>query len=218
MPNGNIEKMSRSLLVIAIIVLHANVVLTNSTIPTIPADGLTCEFLQESLCRNAGYNVTATPNARGHETQNEASHEMASFMPLWTGETVCSNAIVHFLCSFYFPFCYKQGDNDATLMPCRNLCEAVRTGCEEEINNNTGSEWPAFLNCNEFPNFGEEILCFGPFDPSSLTIPGGELSTSEPATSPSPNPTTAHSQPFAPSLAVVITSLLLSPTVALSLT
>ena len=219
MPSGNIyEKMSRSLPVIVIIVLHANVVISNSTtILPIPADGLTCEFLQQSLCRNAGYNATATPNARGHETQDEASDEMAGFMPLWTGETVCSNAIVHLLCSFYFPFCDKQGDDDTTLKPCRNLCEAARTGCEDEIKKNTGLEWPTFLNCNEFPNFGEETLCFGPSDPSALTILSGELSTSAPATSPSQNPTTAHSQTFAPSLAVVITSLLLSPTVALSL-
>lgn len=178
---------------------------STSTVLPVPEDKLTCMYLQQPLCRNAGYNATAFPNSRQQETQDEASSEMADFFQLWTGETPCSNAIVHFLCSFYFPFCGlgRQGEN-TTLQPCRSLCEESRSGCEDYIEKHAGLQWPPFLDCN---NFAED-LCFGPPDPSKLTIPGGELSTTAPAST-VPVTVTEHSYIPTPSLVLVTSTLLL---------
>ena len=171
---------------------------STSTVLPLPEDKLTCEYLQQPLCRNAGYNATAFPNSRQHATQDEASSEMAHFSQLWTGDIACSNAIVHLLCSFYFPFCGpgEQGEN-TTLHPCRSLCEEARSGCEDYIQEHAGHGWPEFLDCSTFSN----NLCFGPPDPSELTIPDGELSTTTPVST----FTTAagHSHVVAPSLLII---------------
>lgn len=177
---------------------------STSTVFPLPEDKLTCSYLQQPLCRNAGYNATAFPNSRQHATQDEASSEMAHFSQLWTGDIACSNAIVHLLCSFYFPFCGpgEQGEN-TTLHPCRSLCEEARSGCEDDIEKHTGYGWPKFLDCSTFSS----DLCFGPPDPSELAIPDGELSTTIPVST----FTTAegHSHILAPSLLVIPSILLL---------
>lgn len=192
---------------IAVLYLLFAVVSSNSTstVFPVPAEKLTCMYLQQPLCRNAGYNATAFPNSRQHETQDEASSEMADFSQLWTGETPCSNAIVHLLCSFYFPFCGlgEQGEN-TTLQPCRSLCEEARSGCEEYIEKHAGLRWPTFLDCSIFA----EDLCFGPPDPSVLTIPGGELSTTAPASTVVAF-TTERSYMLTPSLTLITSNLLL---------
>lgn len=183
-----------------------------STVLPLPSDKLTCEYLQQPLCRNTGYNQTAFPNTREHETQDEASSEMADFSRLWTGNIPCSNAIVHLLCSFYFPFCGPQGEQgkNITLQPCRNLCEVARSGCEDIIEEATELGWPTFLDCNKFPAREDaDPPCFGPPDPSVLAIPDGELNT----TTPTPTPTlqsTAHSQILPPSLTLTSTFILIS--------
>lgn len=174
---------------------------STSTVLPVPEDRLTCAYLQQPLCRNAGYNATAFPNSRQHVTQDEASSEMAHFSQLWTGDIACSNAIVHLLCSFYFPFCGpgQQGEN-TTLRPCRSLCEEARSGCEDHIEKNTGYGWPEFLDCSTFSN----DLCFGPPDPSTLAIPDGELNTATPASTVLFTTAAGPSHTLAPSLVILL--------------
>ena len=159
---------------IVFLVTLATSVTSNSTatVLPLPTDNLKCSYVNQPLCRDTGYNQTAFPNLRMHETQDEAEKEMADFARLWTEGTPCSNAIAHFLCSFYFPFCGKVGETEenTTILPCRNLCEAARVGCEQIVDENTAVGWPPFLECENFPE-RNSTLCFGPEDPSNLVFP-----------------------------------------------
>ena len=158
----------------------ATAVTSNSTatVLPLPSEKLVCSYLELPLCRNTGYNMTAFPNLRQHETQDEAEKEMQDFSRLWTDGAPCSNAIAHFLCSFYFPFCGRIGDTkeNTTIKPCRNLCEAVRNGCEKIVNENTADGWPQFLKCENFPQQNSAV-CFGPEDPSNLVFPQTTVTT-----------------------------------------
>ena len=182
---------------------------TSNLLP-LPSDRLTCTYLQHPLCRNTGYNQTAFPNSREHATQDEAAAEMADFAPLWNRDTPCSNAIVHLLCAFYFPFCGSTGKDNITLKPCRSLCEEARAGCESVIEQNSaGGQWPWFLNCSWFPDREEDSeICFGPPDPSILDLPD-ETSASTPSSNPSVVPmTTDNSSESTPRIIAASTAIM----------
>lgn len=186
---------SLALLCVAFSVAHS---LSELTPPEIQ---LTCQPLEQPLCRNVGYMNTSLPNSREHQSQNEAAREMADFEVLWVDDRTmpCSGAVVHFLCSFYFPFCGPgPHGQDAALRPCRDLCEEVRSGCSS-LFAEQGVSWPLFLNCSTFP---EKPLCFGPADPASLTVPDGELRVASPSPSTLPEPT-SRCPPLTRSLSTV---------------
>ena len=132
-----------------------------------------CEPLASVVCTqtNVGYSSTFVPNPRGHESQMEADGEIIDFVRLI--ETRCSSALYHFLCSYYFPFCFNVDNHATRLKICRSFCEFVRPACEPTINA-FGYPWPIFLNCS-LSDFTDEQPCFGPADPSNLAIPTIQL-------------------------------------------
>ncbi len=134
----------------------------------------TCELIDYTTvhyCKALDqYNMTYLPNARGHTSQFEAFSELATF-----GNAIlsnCSGAILDFLCSYYVPLCFDNGQV-VQLLPCSNLCEEVYNGCNDDLMNNGGlvTSWPEHLNCSLFPSYGSQVSCFGPSDPSQLVIP-----------------------------------------------
>ena len=214
-PHGSMFWSAILLLTLTAAAVRAN---STATVLPVPSEKLVCSFLKQPLCRMAGYNQTAFPNQRQHETQEEATGEMADFSKLWTEGSSCSNAIVYFLCSYYFPFCvnvYGSKEERTTVPPCRNLCEAARSGCENVIEENTEVGWPTFLECSKFPEVGPSEgssgLCFGPPDPSVLPSLTGELITEAPTT-PSESPTTPVSGSTSPSqkTSIIISMLFVS--------
>ena len=66
----------------------------------------------------------------------------------------CSKQLKFFLCTMYVPVCTVL---PKAIPPCRSLCIQARTGCET-LMNKFGFEWPASLNCDQFPTEG---LCVG---------------------------------------------------------
>ena len=142
-------------------------------VSTLPPPG-TCQTITAvNMCINIGWNASF-PNFREHQTQSDANEEISSFYPLV--RTRCSNAIAHFLCSVYAPVCISSlpDGTEVTLKPCRNLCTYVRTPCEPIMNQN-GFEWPAHLDCNNFPVNGssssKEDLCLDIPNLSTVDIP-----------------------------------------------
>ena len=126
-----------------------------------------CEPMTVDYCQDVRMVKSVyLPNARGHDNQTQALEEFDDYLELIT-KSACSNGLYHFLCSFYFPLCYtNQQDNTPVMVkPCRSLCEYVRTPCEAVLRNNNFS-WPVFLNCS-LDYFGEGDTCFGPADPST---------------------------------------------------
>ena len=110
------------------------------------------------------YENGSFPNLRNHTDQNEAAQELLSFTPII--QRVCSNAVVHFLCSFYAPFCQFG----IRVRPCRELCAYVRSTCELPLTE-LGLEWPPFLECDEFLPDATTDLDFCPPNFTLLQIP-----------------------------------------------
>ena len=131
----------------------------------------TCSLMMANqTCGAVGWNTVHFPNFRNQETQAEAENELREYYPLIN--TNCSNCIVHFLCSVYFPFCDPNYPY-FRLPPCKELCDCVYNGCNDDLQA-YGFSWPEYLDCNnadKFPPNSTSGLIFCPTDVDSLTIP-----------------------------------------------
>ena len=136
-----------------------------------------CELIDFTVvhyCKALGsYNMTSFPNAKEHETQDEAFEELNDFGNLI--QTNCSGGILNFLCSYYVPLCYMtpQTGQLLRLQPCQNLCEDVYDNCISFFEDRD-LDWPEHLNCSLFPPYPQSVTdmpCFGPPDPSTLVLP-----------------------------------------------
>lgn len=123
------------------------------------------------FCARVGYGKAATPNFRiPPQNVPDASKEINDYQPIIS--TRCSGALIHFLCSFYFPPCY----NDPALLqthvlgPCYSMCDLVRRECASTFML-FGVPYPPFLNCSLPPFNPTDGVCFGPSDPTTLTYP-----------------------------------------------
>eukprot|EP00092_Neocalanus_flemingeri_P013047 GFUD01014059.1.p1 GENE.GFUD01014059.1~~GFUD01014059.1.p1 ORF type:complete len:222 (+),score=63.70 GFUD01014059.1:218-883(+) len=114
-----------------------------------------CEDITIPLCASIEYNQTIMPNLLGHSKQEQAGMEVHQFFPLV--KVKCSPHLQIFLCSVYAPVCTILED---PLPPCRSLCLAAQSGCEE-LMNKFGFQWPANLACNNFPDPSPDQLCVG---------------------------------------------------------
>ena len=140
----------------------------------------TCENItQIEFCSQVGYSTASFPNYRDQFTQTSASSELENFRAL--AKSVCSNAVVHFLCSVYAPFCDPLRP-DIQVPPCRELCEHVRQGCEPPVIQ-FGLSWPPHLECNLYPVRNSSLITFCPSNISVLSIPSN-IQTNPPPTQP----------------------------------
>ena len=188
-----------SLLVAVSIQQGANKPLSTSQPSCSPLDPKLVPF-----CAGMPYKKTLLPNSRGHATLQEAFAELKDFKRVILSH--CSNAIVHFLCSVYTPPCYDTGSSGdlavKVVQPCRQLCVEVHDKCEGFFQQHAYNlSLLKHLSCNHYPDRNDSAsMCFGPADPSSLTIPKIEsqleVSTTEItphfSVSPSPNPSTTQ--------------------------
>ncbi|KAL4224983.1 Secreted frizzled-related protein 1 [Mactra antiquata] len=94
------------------------------------------------LCKNIGYKEMRLPNLLDHESVAEAVDQARVWVPLLNLH--CHPDTQLFLCSLYAPVCL-----DPPVEPCRSLCEGVKRGCEERMNN-YGYPWPEILQCDKF--------------------------------------------------------------------
>jgi hypothetical protein len=166
----------------------------------------TCENVtQIEFCSKVGYTTASFPNYRDQPSQTNASSELENFRAL--ASNVCSNAIVHFLCSVYAPFCDPRRP-DIRVPPCRELCEYVRVGCEPPVVQ-YGLSWPPHLECSLYParNSASSLITFCPPDISTLSIP------SNIETNPPPNttePTEPATTTIAAATAQIVTTVVTS--------
>ncbi len=142
-----------------------------------------CEPLREiTLCQGIEmYTNVSFPNIREHQTQLAANQELEQFIPLI--EVGCSNAIIHFLCAIYAPFC-QYNRPEIEVAPCRELCQYVFDGCESILRTQFNLEWPPHLECDNFLPDSQSDLDFCPRDPRNLTIGNSTVTirTHEPTT------------------------------------
>ena len=162
-----------------------------------------CENItQIEFCSQIGYSMASFPNYRDQATQTSANGELENFRAL--AQSVCSNAVVHFLCSVYAPFCDPERP-DIRVPPCRELCEYVRAGCEPPVIQ-FGLSWPPHLECNQYPPNASTIT-FCPSDISMLSIP------SNIETNPPPN-TTEPTEPATTIPTTIVTTTVTSTDMA----
>lgn len=147
----------------------ASLQLENTGILPIYEETKECQEITVPECTLLGYNMTYMPNLRDQINQSHVRKEFKDFLPLVVNK--CSNAILHFLCSFYVPACLTDPETQTVinLRPCRNLCEYVRPDCEDAIQK-ADYEWPTFFNCS-LETFSNQTSCFGPDDLKSVQIP-----------------------------------------------
>ena len=139
------------------------------TPPIEPAQtSYTCENITEiEFCSEVGYTTASFPNYRNQFNQMTANSELLNFQGL--AERVCSNAIVHFLCAVYAPFCDPK-QPQFRVPPCRELCEHARAGCESLVQR-FGLTWPPHLQCSLYPTKQENPIVFCPTYIPLLEIP-----------------------------------------------
>ena len=138
--------------------------------PPIPPEttSYTCENITEiEFCSRVGYVTASFPNYRNQFTQMEANSELKNFLAL--AESVCSNAVVLFLCSVYAPFCDPE-EPQFRVPPCRELCQHVRDGCEDLVNQ-FDLTWPPHLECDLYPSSMDNLITFCPDNISLVEIP-----------------------------------------------
>lgn len=111
-----------------------------------------CEPITVAICTNIPYNLTTMPNRLGHSRQEEAGLEAIQFTPLV--KVNCSPDLQFFLCLVYVPLCTIL---DQPIPPCRSLCQSARR-CEH-VMRNFGLDWPASLECSQFPEAGGSEVC-----------------------------------------------------------
>eukprot|EP00731_Ephydatia_muelleri_P019559 Em0012g384a len=154
---------------------------------------VSCELMTNlSFCYGVGYNKSSFPNFRMQTTQVDANTELKQFVILVNSG--CSNAIVHYLCSVYAPYCEPKY---LKIPPCANLCVYVRDSCAPKLQQ-FGVAWPPQLACENWPAYGS--VCFGPSTSglANITIPRNPLfnlpnTTSEPVTATGVRPTSSPS-------------------------
>lgn len=123
-----------------------------------------------SSLKQVGWGNVSFPNFRRHETQEEAQEELNDFRTL--AQIRCSNALIHFLCSVYAPYC----DNDypqLRLRPCKELCLHVRENCEDNVLA-FGYSWPEHFDCDNsdlFPAKSSGTINFCPNNIEGLMFP-----------------------------------------------
>ena len=131
---------------------------------TAPSQGqwspFTCQTKSPGgFCGSMNYTHFATPNFRNGTEEDEIDSELNTYLILYS--TGCSNALVHFLCAYYKPFCVNTvGPRSAPiafrLPPCRELCLYVRSSCEPALMSlEERARWPNHLDCDQFPLKGD---------------------------------------------------------------
>ena len=140
-------------------------------VSTLPPPGTCQPITRVTMCRYVNWTNASFPNLRQQTTQEEAESEIVVFIPVV--RSLCSNAIVHLLCSVYTPFCMTNPQGDpVTLEPCRELCEYVRRDCEPLFLMND-FEWPPQFECSQFPSNQSAICLNIPVESVKIpTIPG----------------------------------------------
>jgi len=111
------------------------------------------------------YSHMRLPNLLEHDTLKEVSQQASSWVRLL--DVKCHADTQVFLCSLFAPVCL-----DRPVWPCRSLCEAVKSGCEDRMLR-YGFPWPEMLRCDQYPL--DDDLCIG------LRVPDSRGNTQCPA-------------------------------------
>ena len=103
-------------------------------------------------CKQFRGNETRTwiPNILNHYSQREMIESFKSLDRLDGGNASCSPSLRHFLCLVHFPFPVQTGNVESLVVPCRALCEDVRSSCSDRMST-LGITWWESVRCENMP-------------------------------------------------------------------
>ena len=96
-------------------------------------------------CSRFGYVSTRMPNLLNHQAQDEAQAQLNAYSRF----VECHPEMLFLLCLYHFPICMNSM-TDRPVVPCRGLCQRVRSECEPTMEEH-GKQWPRSLNCSVLP-------------------------------------------------------------------
>ncbi|XP_071794498.1 uncharacterized protein [Asterias amurensis] len=117
-----------------------------------------CEDITVPMCQiGIDHTQTAMPNYWNMVTQEEAERELQQFYPLVN--RLSSVTLRSFLCAVYLPRCVDDGSRTTLVVPCRELCEEIKSGYSEPMTK-FSINWPEKLQCERLPR-RETGTCYG---------------------------------------------------------
>ena len=130
--------------------------------PGIPGpDDPQCIPIDNDLCRMVGWSEGTVPNFLEQQNVRIIREESSQYLPLY--DTGCSNAFLHFLCSIYYPPCFRSNVTGSEQLviwpPCQELCDYVYCSCLSAVLE-LGGEWSESLRCTRFPSHRMGETCF----------------------------------------------------------
>lgn len=128
-----------------------------------------CQPITVPFCLDIQYNQTIMPNLLNHQKQDDAGLEVHQYFPLV--KVKCSPDLQFFLCSVFVPVCTIL---ETPIPPCRSLCESAKNGCQN-IMKQFGFDWPAMLDCAQYPTGEHGELCVGQNKSSTTSTPPTHL-------------------------------------------
>lgn len=183
------------LAVIAILAVATRVILSAPTPPQIlvvgSSGGPKCVRFNSPVCNalgGRGYSYATFPNpiAPAYLPNAQKAESEANAVIQQALASQCSKYVVEFMCFAYFPLCDSNNTRTAPVMPCRSLCERVRSDCEPVLNATYGALWPQWANCENIANAVARNhagdLCFGMG--VTDTMPTQAATTPQPSTAP----------------------------------
>ena len=114
-----------------------------------------CEKIAVPECANLGYERTKFPNPFTKISTQEETNNLTRFLPVLAQLNCTRTDAMPFLCSVYVPVCRPVR---SVIPPCREFCEESVGSCPA-LAASYGIQWPAPLECSNYPSSKSEKLC-----------------------------------------------------------
>lgn len=144
---------SSTLEILLFVLVSSRPALRQATIVTvgeIPSEVQQCARFDSAICNHLGgqgYSYAKFPNplAPAYLPNVQKAESEGNAVIAMAVASKCSQNVAMFLCFAYFPLC---SENRPPVLPCRSLCEQVRSDCEPYLNSTFGVRWPQWADCS----------------------------------------------------------------------
>lgn len=120
------------------------------TVGEVTSDAPQCAKFDSAVCNHLGgqgYSYATFPNplAPMYLPNAQKAEAEGNTVIAMAVASKCSQDVAMFLCFAYFPLCTE---NRPPVLPCKSLCQRVRSDCEPYLNSSFGIRWPQWADCD----------------------------------------------------------------------